>query len=221
MTKNKSKMFLTILTTAFICLIALEGWRNVSQKSAPAQTKTVSIEEKAKTAYAGFLSGNRTLFDNTQTDMWQIPDFQNKSMKYEYTYLDLDNDGVSELIVQMQDDPRGYNGVFHFEDGRLLCWNSDMVEMTSWDYPLDNGTMVREYNYGGTYSYTIFRYQENGEIQDITTLFIREELIPENSMEPCPYYEINSEEVDKDEFNERFGVLVVDRLLNRSAWIAI
>lgn len=221
MAENNSKMFLAITIPALICLLTLGGCRNVSQESTPVQDKVVSMEETAKTAYARFLSGDRTLLDDAQADMWWIPDFQDESMRYEYTYLDLDDDGISELIVQMEDNPSGYNGVFHFGDSRLLCWNSDTVEMTSRDYPLDNGNMVSEYDFNGTRSYTIFRYQVNGETENITNLFVREELIPEDSMEPCPYYEIDGEEVDKDEFDAQIGALIVDRLLDRSAWTAI
>ncbi len=179
-----------------------------------AETEELS-EQKA---YSSLLSGDRTLLEDMQSELWWIPDFQDEGMEYEYTYLDLDGDDVVELIIQMADDPCGYNAVFHFEDGKLFCWNSDATEMSCRDYPLRDGTMVRQYDDNGTYSYTIFRYQANGEKEDISYLFAREELLSEDSSEPCPYYEIDGKEVDKTVFDEQLAALVTDRILERSAW---
>ena len=55
--------------------------------------------------------GDRTLL----AAGWEVPDFQDARLEFEYTYLDLDGDGVVELLVQLQDDPCGYNAVFHFD----------------------------------------------------------------------------------------------------------
>lgn len=139
------------------------------------------------------------------------------SFTYEYTYLDLDGDGEDELLIQMEDDPQGYNGVFHYEDGQLVCWNSDAVELSCWDSPLQNGYMVRQYHYNGTRSYTVFRYLPGGETEESSTLFARDELIPEDSTEPCPYYEVNGEEVTKEVFDRQVE-LITTKLLDRSAW---
>ncbi len=76
-------------------------------------------EEAALTAYSSFLSGDKTFLDEAQTELWWIPDFNDESMEYEYTYLDLSGDGVAELIIQMKDNPCGYNAVFHFQDGKF------------------------------------------------------------------------------------------------------
>ena len=95
-----------------------------------------------------------------------MPDFQ-QEMEYEYVYMDLDQDAQEELVVQMADNPGGYNGVFYFADGRLICWNSDGTEMSGRDYPLQDGTMVRQYDWNGTQSYTLFHYQSDGEIKEL------------------------------------------------------
>lgn len=177
-----------------------------------------SSEEAALTVYSSLLSGDMTLLEDTQTEQWWIPDFQDEGMDYEYTYSELDGDGTMELIVQMVDDPCGYNAVFHFENDKIFCWNSDAMEGSCRDYPLNDGTMVRQYDYNGTRSYTVFRYQANGKQQDISYLFAREVLIPEDSLEPCPYYKINGNEVNKAVFDEQLAALVTDRILERSAW---
>ncbi len=128
--------------------------------------------------YEYFLSGDRMFLEDSQADMWWIPDFLDDTLEYEYTYLDLDGDGLVELLVQMKDNPGGYNAVFHYEDGKLYCWNSDAVEMSSWDYPLSDGTMVHQYDYNGTSSYTIFRYNSDGERENVTEV-ISEEMLEE------------------------------------------
>lgn len=174
----------------------------------------------AMTAYTRFLQGDRALLDESQTDMWYIPDFQDDMLQYEYTYLDVNADGSSELLVQLADDPCGYNGVFHYEEGRIYCWNSDSAEMSSRDYPLKDGIMVSQYDYAGTRTYTLFKYNADGSKANISTLLAREELHPEDSTEKCPYYAIDGIEVDKNEFDKKLNALVLDRLLERTKWIS-
>ena len=150
-----------------------------------------------------------------------VPNFQGSELRYEYTLLDLSGDGVPKLLVQLAEDPGGYNGVFHAEDGKLYCWNSDAVEMTCLDYPLDDGTMVRDYTFGGTRSYTIFRYTAAGETEGLASFFAREERISEDSPEPCPYYRVGETEVTRAEFETALQEQIGDHLLDRSAWNAI
>ena len=167
--------------------------------SPPAETITKIIQttpvaavpgEAALAAYSSFLSGDRTLLKDAQLETMWIPDFWADPFSYEYTYLDVDWDGEAELLVQMEDDPCGYNGVFHFDGERLQCWNSDAVEMTCRDYPLTDGTMVRQYDYGGTRSYTLFRYRSDGEREELHSLFARDELVYEDSPLPHPYHHL-------------------------------
>ncbi len=216
---------ISILAGIFLMLMCTAACGQ-SEESKAANMDSQSIvsetdEESVLAAYSSFLAGDKTFLDEAQTEAWWIPDFNDEGMEYEYTYLDLSGDGVAELIVQMKDNPCGYNAVFHFQDGKIFCWNSDTVEMSDRDYPLNDGTMVSQYDYNGTRSYTIFRYQANGETKDISTFFMREELIPEYSPEPCPYYAIDGKEVDKAVFEEQFDALVTGRMLERSAWTSI
>lgn len=167
------------------------------------------------------MSGDRTRLDEAQTAKWHIPDFRDAKLKYEYTYLDLDGDGAVELLVQLEDNPCGYNAVFHFDGKQILCWNSDFVEMSCRDYPLQNGIMVQQYDYAGTRSYTLFRYQSNGEKENISQLFVRDELIFPDSTEPCPYYAIDGTEMDEDEFNKQLNSLITEQLIKRTDWKTI
>ena len=198
--------------------------------SPPAETMTETIQttppatvpgEAALAAYSAFLSDDRSLLKDAQLETWWIPAFSADSFSYEYTYLVVDGDGEAELLIQMEDDPCGYNGVFHFDGERLQCWNSDAVEMTCRDYPLTDGTMVRQYDYGGTRSYTLFRYRSAGEREELHSLFARDELVYEDSTLPCPYYETDGTEVDKAEFEARLDALVESNLLDRSSWTAL
>lgn len=202
-------------------LIAPEWFTEAEPSSNPSMKEAASSEEAALAAYASFLSGDRELLESTQLEQWWIPDFQDKDIEYEYTYLDLDGDSVVELLIQMINDLSGYNAVFHFADGKLLCWNSDTTEVNCRDYPLSDGKMVRQYDYNGTRSYTIFRYRNNGETEEFMHLFAREELIPEDSTEPCPYYTIDGREVDKAVFEEKLAEVVTDRILEREDWTAL
>lgn len=170
-------------------------------------------------AYSTFLSGDRTLINNDILQWW-IPDLQsNGILEYEYTYLDLDGDGMVELLVQMVNSPPGYNGVFHYAEGELFCWNSDGTEGSCRDYPLMDGTMVRQYDTNGNSCYTIFRYLSNGERVDIHTLFVRKELVPEDSTVPCPYYTVDGEEVSQEVFEEQLKSLVTEKIVEPNAWI--
>lgn len=93
--------------------------------------------------------------------------------------------------------------------------------MTCYDYPLKDGTMVRQYNYAGTRSYELFWYDSDGESTTYTRLFARDELIPENNTEPCPYYEIDGLELNAEDFESNLEVLVTGYLLEKDAWMKI
>lgn len=172
-------------------------------------------------AFMAFLNGDRSLLAPGQSDLWYIPDFQDDFLEYEFTRLDLDGDGVAELLVQLKEDPQGYNGVFHFEQGQIFCWNSDSMEMNIWDYPLQDGTMVRQAETNGTCSYTLYRYQSNGQNQEQQSLFAREEVLDPFSTAPVPYYEASHKEVDKAEFDKQLKAQISHQLLPRSAWSAV
>lgn len=178
-------------------------------------------DEAALAAYSAFLSGDRSLLGDAQLETWWIPAFSGYYFPYEYTYLDLDGDGSPELLVQMENDPGSYNGVFHFDGERLQCWSSDGIEMSCRDYPLLDGTMVHQYDTGEGHSYHIFRYRSDGGQEDIHDLFAREELPYEDSTLPCPYYEVDGVEVDEAEFEAQLDRLVESNLLDRSCWTTV
>ena len=177
------------------------------------------VRDEVKESYATLLAGDQSLVSMGNVQWW-IPDFRKTGiLEYEYTYMDLDGNGVVELLVQMVNDPAGYNGVFHYADGKLFCWNSDAMEGSERSYPLSDGTMVRQYDYNGNPSYTIFRYTNSGQMEEIHNLFARKYLVPEDSSEPCPYYSIDGEEVTKEVFEEILKEWITDKELSRDAWI--
>lgn len=186
--------------------------------------ETHTPAEFAMEAYSSFLSGDISLFDSEQLRIWGLEgwsDFLQSDLTYEYTYLDLDGDSIEELLIQMENDPLSYNAVFHYADGALFCWNQDMVEMTSGDYPLQDGTMVSQYDYNGTSSYTVFRYLPDGERETLFNLYARESLSDEDFDLPCPYYEVGGVEVDHSVFEEQLEELITKLLLPRSAWTVL
>lgn len=196
------------------CLVILAGCGKAAEEPL----------ESAGAAYAAFLSGDISLFDSADIYAWGLDTWKDTILFYgglEYTYLDLDGDGAEELLIQLADDPCGFNGVFHYDSGKLYCWQYDGTEGSCRDYPLKDGTMVRQYDYSGTRSYTIFRYLADGGMEELLSLFAREELIPEDSASICPYYEVDGNEVDKTVFDEQLNNLVTNQMLDRSAWTAI
>jgi len=172
----------------------------------------------AQQAYAALLAGDHSLLGEKDTARWWIPYFEMLGISYEYAYLDLDGDGSEELLVQMAGSPEGYNGVFHFENGRLFCWNSDAAEGNCRDYPLRDGTMVRQYDLGGSRSYTLFRYRSDGTMEQTAQLFERWERMEGEEPAPCPYYTVNGTEVDKQTFGTQLAALVTALLPGPTFW---
>lgn len=196
------------------CLVLLAGC------SAKPAASISPDEDKAQTAYSNLLSGDISLLGDTQLGQ-EWADLILPNSELEYTTMDLDGDGVSELLVQWKENPGNYNAVFHYEDGQLICWNHDTVEMTRRDYPLQDGTIVQQYDYAGCRYYTLFRYQSSGEKEEVASLFARDEPMVENDSNPCPYYEVDGKEVDEAAFNAKLKEAIDDKLLTRSAWTAV
>lgn len=183
---------------------------------------SISPVKLAQDAYASLLSGDLSPLDAEELSEWGLDGWadwlKSDSLSYEYMYLDLDGDGIDELLFQMENDPFGHNAVFHYADGRIFCWENDMVEMTSGHYPLSDGAMVSEYYHSGSTSYTIFRYLSDGEQEILSSLFAREEPLSEELNLPCPYYEIDGVEVDEAAFYAKLEESVTKMLPPRSAW---
>lgn len=194
-----------------------------SEQESSEQASPQEKKESVQAAYEAFLEGDISLFDSAQVDMWALEAWKDTILpqgELEYTYLDLDGDGSPELLVQWIDDPCSFNGVFHYDNGALFCWQFDCVEMSSRDYPLKDGAMVSQYDYNGASSYTIFRYQSDGGREEISTLFVREELVGSEDENPCPYYEVDGNEVDKDTFDRKLREEILGQIPERGAWTA-
>lgn len=179
--------------------------------------------EQAREAYEAFLTGDLSLFAETDVQTWGLEAWTDTVLPYgelEYTLLDLDGDGTRELLIQWVDDPAAYNGVFHYESGHLFCWQNDMSDGACRDYPLQDGTMVRQYESGGSCTYTLFRYDAKGNIEETSSLFAREERLDPASTAPCPYYAIDGQEVPKPQFETRLEQ-IGDHALLREAWMRI
>lgn len=180
--------------------------------------KETSSEAEVHLTFVRFMKGDIPLEADPHGRSWVIPNFNTKYPSYEYLFWNLDGVGEEELIVQIVDNPEGYNGVFHLEDGKVYCWNSDAVDGSDRDYPLKDGTMVHQYDFSENTSYTIYRYLQNGEKEELHHLFARRILMDAESKEPCPYYEIDGEEVTKEEFDSRVKEIITDRRPVRTAW---
>ncbi|WP_026652031.1 hypothetical protein [Butyrivibrio proteoclasticus] len=183
-------------------------------------TASAKEAEGNEAIFTKFLNGDRSLLKDGQEEEWFIPDFKNSDDTYEYTFSDLDQDGEVEMIVQMEDEPGAYVSIFHIEDGKVVCWFMDNVEQISYSYPLDNGLMVNEYDYDGSVSYGIFRFNSDGEQEYIEDLFIREEESSSGDAK-CPDYQIDQEDIDKEAFEDELQTSILDHMLDKSAWTVI
>lgn len=173
----------------------------------------------AKAAYERLLVGDISAFDPEDIDAWGLNEWKEiylETGNLEYTYMDLDGDGVVELLVQWIDAPGNYNGVFDYTDGKLRCWQHDSVEAACWDYPLRDGTMVRQYDTGWI-TYTLFRYQEDGSKKEITSLCARAIEMGSGHYD----YEVGGKEVNEGEFEKQLKRMVTTQLLGREKWTAV
>lgn len=165
-------------------------------------------DSSARDAYAAFLAGDRSLLSKEDTLQRWVPDFGTDGFAYEYALMDLDGDGGEELLVQMAGSPEGYNGVFHYAAGELCCWNSDYAEGNCRDYPLRDGTILRQYDLGGSCSYILYRYRSDGTLRETGRLFVREYVTEGEDPAPAPYYEANGTELDAAAFTAQLDALM-------------
>ena len=182
-------------------------------------------EMEARIAYESLLEGNLALFAPEDLDTRGLRDWRDVILAYselEYLYLDLDGDGGEELLVQWVDAPENYNGVFHYEDGTLTCWQNDAAEGSCRDYPLWDGTMVRQYDFDGTTTYTLFRYRADGSTKELMLLIAREGAIdPDSGEELAPSYEVDGMPVDETTFEEWLYDRLTSRLVDPWEWTGI
>ena len=193
----------------------------VTAPAASAQALS-SPPEVPQALFDTLLSGDLSAVENT--DVWGSPPIGYAPLELEYTTLDLDGDGVCELLIQGVDDPCNYNGVFHADGTRLACWQNDMMELSCRDYPLQDGTMVRQYDTltgPSRYSqlYTLFRYQSDGSQETVAQLSVHEDTSEDGSTSVT--YQLDGAEVEQADFEGEFQALITGRLLERTAWTPV
>ena len=171
-------------------------------------------EEEARAAYEALLAGDASLLGEEAPF---VEPYFSAFAELEYLLMDLDGDGIDELLVQWAEFPGAYNGVFHYEDGALSVWQNDGVELSCRDYPLRDGTMVRQYDHGGS-SFRLFRYLPGGETEDMALLYARTAPDNDGDLRPCPCYEVDGGEVEEAVFRAALEELVTDRLVPREDW---
>ena len=180
--------------------------------------KNFSEENRIHEAFLKFMNGDRACLEEGWQNKAYIPDFQNDIFDYEYIFLDIDEDGEDELMIQMENDPGGYNAVFNYDNGSIECWSNDSVEITCYSYPLKNGNMVLKYMYGYSTSYLVFKYSEFGSMEEIESLYIREKADFEFDDGDYPQYQKNELKTDKETFESDLKNLITDQEFERSDW---
>ncbi len=175
----------------------------------------------AHEAFQTLLGGDFNLLDLTTVDGIFVDDITENGWggNYEFIFMDLDGDEIDELLIQMVDDPGDFNAVFHYDNGQISCWFCDTLEYICYDYPLQNGTMVTEYDYGGGISYHVFNYLPTGDTEDVKYFYIKEEPYTDyDDPSDFPIYQIDNEDVTKEEFEKELNEYVLDEQMDRTDW---
>lgn len=239
-TENHMRKIAGIVLLSVFCLSGCDAENNISEEmttsaseetsqtvysevseTTAVETENQDPEEAAQKAYFDFLSGDISLLEDKELGQEWV-DFYLPNSELEYVFLDLDGDDISELLVQYVDSPEILNAVFHYSDGKLFCWNFDSAEGSCRDYPLkDYGIIVRQYDFNGTRSYTVFRYISDGNQMELFNFFVRDELINENDTSPVPYYEVDGYEVEQEAFEAEFEKRITSQIPERSFWTAV
>lgn len=168
-----------------------------------------------------YISGDSSVLEETQQELWDLPNFRN-FIYYEYTYLDLDDDGDEELIVRSQDDPKSFTAIFYTKDNMVYCGWLDPGDSIPFSYPIDNGYMVSERHEDGLINHSILKskFGEGYDAKSVCEFFTNTRIAddPEN---PYPHYRIDGKEVPKEEYEEKLKTMITDHLLDRDAWTRI
>lgn len=175
-------------------------------------------EAAALASYISLMQGESTLLNDPElATFWETTILPFSEL--EYTLMDLDKDGISELIVQTVDDPSSYQGVFAYKEGRIDCWQSDSTENTAFNYPLTDGTMVHQYNYDQTQTYRLFHYNTKGEEITITQLFTQT-LADDRNVENV-IYEIDGKITDAKQFEAVVSEQITEKRLPKEVWTPV
>jgi hypothetical protein len=91
--------------------------------------------------------------------------------KWEYTLVDMDDDGIPELFIRLETSP-DITAIFHWANDGIICWEFDTVEAASFCTPLANGMIWSKYknsnnvykvDNSGTFKLDLEFTQENGD----------------------------------------------------------
>jgi hypothetical protein len=69
--------------------------------------------------------------------------------KWEYTLVDMDDDGIPELFIRLGTSP-DITAIFHWANDEMICWAFDTVEAASFYTPLENGMIWSKYKDSNT-----------------------------------------------------------------------
>jgi hypothetical protein len=185
--------------------------------SGTAEKDGAQSEVTTDEALLAFAGGDMSVLADGQIEEYYIPDFAGDDFTYEYTFLDLDADNENELVIQKEGEPQGYLAIFNADAGKVYCWFSDSIEVLCYDYPLDNGLMVHEYDYGEIVTYSVYSFAQNGQMTDLTTM-VCEEPTGSNASSKEPEYRIDDQTVSKEEFEEMLKTTISDHLLSPLVW---
>ena len=195
---------------------------NVAANEDSSEEDTYNTNEYAHETYQMFFDEDFSILDESTVDRGWFEDVSENGWgeKYEYVFMDLDGDGIDELLIQLIDDPHHFNAAFHYEDRHIICWFFDTMEINCYDYPLKNGTMVTEYDYASSISYHVFHYLPNGDAEVEKYFYTIEEPFfeDEDDTSEYPIYQIDNEDVTKEEFEKQLQEYVLDEQLDRSDW---
>ena len=79
--------------------------------------------------------------------------------------------------------------------------------------------MVTEYDYGGGISYHVFNYLPTGDTEDVKYFYIKEESYTDyDDPSDFPIYQIDNEDVTKEEFEKELTEYVLDEQMDRTDW---
>lgn len=225
----KNKNILILITAAAICLSVVSCSVRTDEETSSETTLTESTTKTSETTtylsskelFEKYISGDRSVLEEKQQELWGLPNFHN-FIYYEYTYLDLDDDGDEELIVRSQDDPKSFTAVFYTKDNMVYCGWLDPGDSIPFSYPIDNGYMVSEHHEDGLINYSILKsnFGEGYNSKSVCEFFTNTK-IADDPGNPYPHYRIDGKEVSKEEFEEKLKTMITDHLLDRDAWTRI
>lgn len=200
-----------------LCLL-LSACGTASEDGAAEEAPTA--ESEARTAYESLLAGDPTvvaLREDTREERYETWQYL-LPPEGEYLLLDLDGDGVSELLLRWNG-LQGY-AVYHYADGQVHIWQLDLFELCLYDIPLRDGTMVRCNEWCGNEGYTLFRYRSDGSEERLDSLAGIHWRNSDDDPE-LPYYLIDDETVDEETFRAAVQEQITNRRFDDADWLPI